>query len=161
MQCIAATRSVPLESWYVSVICAVYYIFGANGYHYCITIIALWSDVVCSFYVSLMMYVRIICWFIMYTIISCTVCYLLQHAWSIVTCLLSSTMFTQQESHCLLWCSTHAYSQIPSFYNMVSLCSPITSLQASLTISFNKPIPNSIYIVEMALELSLDQILAS
>ena len=50
MQCIAATRSVPLESWYVSVICAVYYISGANGYHYCITIIALWSDVVCSFF---------------------------------------------------------------------------------------------------------------
>ena len=44
---------------------------------------------------------------------------------------------------------------------MALLCSPITSLQLSLTIILNELIPNSIHIVEMDLELSPDQILTS
>ena len=45
------------------------------------------------------------------------------------------------------------FSQTPSLCNMASRWTPITHLKTSLTIIFNKLIPNSIHIVGMALKL--------
>ena len=51
MLCIAAACSVLLESVVCSLLCAMYNMSGTIDHHCCIIATALWSDVVCLFYV--------------------------------------------------------------------------------------------------------------
>ena len=131
MLCIATAHSVPAESWYASLFCAVYNMSGASDRHRCIL---LHFDLMqfAHFNVPLMMHKQIdidsLC--ILCHALHAIYCYMpkiLLHA----LCRLLDVHLAREPLPALLQYSH--FSQNPSFYNMASLCSPITSLQASLT----------------------------
>ena len=146
MLCIAATCSVSLESWYVSVIlCCVPHVW--RQWPPLLHNTALWSDVVCSFLCS----TDDVC--AGHTLIH-YVCHIMHCMLFITTCLKHCHMSNEQhyvhsvrEPLPTLLQYLH-FSQTPWFYNMASLCSPIANLKPSLTIIFNKLILNSIHLVE-------------